>query len=381
VTATTAVTPATEPLELEARTEAGPDTYAFDTADGVHGSDAFRTADLLVLEALWDRAPDSVLVSQAAYGVVPTVLSAGAERVTATETSVRAATLCSRNAARNGASVSVAVTGDVGRLGRQFDAAAYIPRPYTPIAVGKQRIGDALRAVEPGGRLVVAAAAKEGLSRYRSSLADLASDVETVASREEFEAVAAQRPETVDPPRQVTPTEHTATVDGVTLSLVSVPGLFSASELDHGTRLLLEAATVTEGDRVLDLCCGYGAVGAYAAATADCSVWLTDDDYVATACARRTLEATGVEGTVRAADGVGAVADRTFDRVLSNPPTHAGSGVLADLFSGARRVLAPDGRFTFVHHRTLDLSAHLDRFGSVETVAEGEEHVVRTARP
>ena len=67
------------------------------------------------------------------------------------------------------------------------------------------------------------------------------------------------------------------------------------------------------------------------------------------------------------------------DRALSNPPTHAGDAVLADLFSGWSNVLASDGELRVVHHRALDLDHHLDRFEAVHTVSTGEDHVVRAA--
>jgi 16S rRNA (guanine1207-N2)-methyltransferase len=166
----------------------------------------------------------------------------------------------------------------------------------------------------------------------------------------------------------------------VDLSLRAVPGLFSASGLDDGTRLLLESVVLGDGERVLDLCCGYGAVGAYAGRVADGEVWLSDDDRVATRCAECSLRASGVDGTVLTADCLEGVADRTFDAVLCNPPTHAGEGVLAELLSGAYDVLAPGGRLNVVHHRALDLGEHLVRYGDAETLETGVDHVVLSAR-
>lgn len=141
----------------------------------------------------------------------------------------------------------------------------------------------------------------------------------------------------------------------------------------------LRPADVTDGERVLDSCCGYGPIGAFVGRRDDCEVWLTDDDAVATACAECSLHTTGVDATVVTGDCVEAVADREFDVVLCNPPTHAGEGVLADLFRGIDGVLAPGGRLTLVHHTELDLGRHLSRFPTVERRRTGHEHVVVTA--
>ena len=121
------------------------------------------------------------------------------------------------------------------------------------------------------------------------------------------------------------------------------------------------------------------AIGVYAGLSADCEVWLSDDDRVATACAECSLEASGVDATVVTADCTAGVADRTFDRVCCNPPTHAGNGVLDELFAGIADVLARGGELTTVHHRDLDLRGYLSRFDRVETRRTGAEHVVLSA--
>ncbi|WP_440990680.1 class I SAM-dependent methyltransferase [Haloarchaeobius baliensis] len=362
-------------LALGSRVEDGPPRYEFHTTDGLCSPDAFRPAELALLEACWGDDLGRLLVPQANYGVVGCVLTGVAETITMTETSARAAACAERNAATNGVDATVATTAHPADRDDEFDTVAYAPKPYTPIPVGKQHVANALASLAPGGTLFVAGTTETGLARYEDCLADLAGRVETVHDGD-ARIVAATPSGTGDPPAFVEPREFSATVDGVDLSLVSVPGTFSAGHLDHGTRLLLETATIADGAHVLDCCCGYGPVGAYAGATADVDLWLTDDDAVAAACAERTLAATDVDGTVVAADAVSGVADRRFDHVLSNPPTHAGDGVLSDLFSGMARVLAPAGHATVVHHRGLDLSRHFARFSTVETLAMGEEHVV-----
>lgn len=382
-------------LELAGRAEGSRDRYRFDTARGVASPDAFRPAELLLVEAIWDRPPGTLLVPEANYGVVPTVLADVADRVVATESSARTAALLRRNARRNDAAVDVALLANLAVLGEPAgvalgpdttaDAVAYAPTGYTPIDVARQRIADSLAALCPGGTCYVAAARDAGRSRFEDTLEALAADVDTVASRDGAAVLAATRPHAFDPPTFVEPRTLTPTVDGVDLELVSVPGLFAAAALDHGTRLLCETASVPAGARVLDCCCGYGAIGAYAAATVpsatDSEVVLTDDDRVATACAERSLDRTGVEATVHTADCTDATDAESIDLALVNPPTHAGAEVLHDLFSGIHAALVPGGECALVHHEDLDLSAHLAPFGATERVATGEEHaVVRATR-
>ena len=371
-----------EELTLGSRTEDGPEEYRFRTADGLHSPEEFRDGELLLLETVWDQAPKSALVVQANYGVVGTVLNAITAEVVMTETSARAARICRANVDRNGADARVELvaspTGVEPEHTDGFAAACFAPAAYTPIPVGKERIAGALSTLEPGGRLYLAARTETGLNRYEDCLDSIAVGVETVQKHGKERVLAAERPAEFEPPTYVTPRTIETTVDGVPLPLVTLPGLFSPTELDHGTRLLLECATVEDGDRVLDLACGYGAAGVYAASVADVDVVLTDDDARATLCARRSLDASGVDGTVITGDGTRGVADRQFDRILCNPPTHAGDGVLTDLFSGAAEVLAAGGRMSVVHHSTLDLDDLLEGVGSIRDRERGEEHTVVT---
>ncbi|MFC7057478.1 methyltransferase [Halovenus salina] len=366
-------------LTLEAQVPETPDAYHFRTADGLHAADEFRDADLLLLETLWEHSLDDLLVVQGNYGVVPTVLDATADTVTMTETSSRAARLARTNIDRNGASADVSLSPTVAEVERSFDAACYAPKPYTPLDVGKRRLVDTLSVLRKGGRLYVAGEPSAGISRYENCLREHASHVEVVNQTGRCRVVAATRSgdigKTAFCPRQTI----TAHVDGVDLSMVTEPGLFSPNSLDDGTRLLLETAVLEDGEKVLDLACGYGPVGAYSAATADVDVLLTDDNARATACAAATLDATGVEGRVRTVDCLCGL-HHPVDRVLCNPPTHAGSGVLSDLFGGVKRVLGAGGELSVVHHRSLDLDEYLERVGTIVDRTAGTEHTVVTVR-
>lgn len=365
-------------LHLESRVESGPDVYRFRTVDGVVSPGVFRTAELALAEACWERVSGRVLCPEANYGVVGTILGDRAESVTMTESSARAARLCRHNAAENGVGASVTVTADLTTISDRFETVVYAPKPYTPLAIASRHIATALEVLEPGGQLFVSASKRNGLNRYETVLEEYCSVVECIDRTEDIQVLRAVRPADCHSDRHVTPDVLRPTVDGVNLEVVTLPGTFAASELDRGTRVLIESAgrSLPEDGRILDLCCGCGPIGAYAAATTDGDVWLSDDCRFATRCAERTLERTGVDGTVVTADCLRGVAGRTFDAVVCNPPTHAGTGVLSTLFADVADVVASDGHFWFVHHRSLDLSAHTRRFDRVERVATGDEHVV-----
>lgn len=377
------MTPRRDPLELAAHTDAGRDRYRFRTSPGAHSADEFRRGDLLACDALWDRDPGRLLVVEAGYGVVGTVLADAADAVTMATANARDARLCERNAADNDVTARVVLRAGLrpldGGYDGEFDAAVTVPEPYTPLAVARERMAAALETLAPGGNLFVAARPDTGLARFREFLERTGADVTDLEEAGDWTLLCARRPDSGTAAPEIELRRWTATVDGTTVRPVSVPGLFSPASIDDGTRLLAETARFADGERVLDVCCGYGLLGAVAALTADCEVWCSDVDRVATACAERTLDRSGVDGTVVTGEGVDAVKDRTFDHVVCNPPTHAPRPVLADLFGGIASVLAGGGRLSLVHHRDLDLDRVLDPFARVERVATGPEHVILEA--
>lgn len=374
----------TDRTELRLRATIGDrDEYSFLTADGACSPETFRTPELRLLDVLTEDPPDSLLVPEANYGVVGTVMAAFAARVWMTETSARCARLCRRNATRNGVGprTSVAITGDPRELPASVDGAALAPAAYTPAVVVEQRIADTLAALEPGGTLLVSVDAEAGARRYERTLGALAEDVGVVDDRGTVVVLRGYRPVEFEPPRFATHRTIRTTIATTRVVLVSYPGLFAASGLDDGTKVLAAEVDVADGERVLDLACGYGPLGVYAALAADCEVVLTDDDVVATRSARYSAERSGARiGAVTTADGVSAVRGSEFDRVLCNPPTHAGAGILRDLLAGAREVLAPGGRLDLVHHRGIDFERYLVPFDRVRRTTRRDYTVLR-ARP
>lgn len=169
-------------------------------------------------------------------------------------------------------------------------------------------------------------------------------------------------------------------VRGFDLRLETQPGVFAHRELDEGTRLLIEAMRVSPTARVLDLGCGYGAIGIAAAKLATKGhVTLVDVDIRATRLAQRNLELNGVENAdVVLGDGTDDLPPKTrFDLILSNPPTHSGREVLDNLVTSSYKALRPRGQLYLVINRLLSLRRQVDAvFGNSETVARQKGFVV-----
>jgi 16S rRNA (guanine1207-N2)-methyltransferase len=107
---------------------------------------------------------------------------------------------------------------------------------------------------------------------------------------------------------------------GLELTFETAPSLFSPTAIDEGTVAMLRHAAITPEDKVLDLGCGYGVVGVYAARQTDPSrVWLVDADPLAVEFAQRNLRLNCVEGaTVVRSDGFDALTETGFTKILCN---------------------------------------------------------------
>jgi 16S rRNA (guanine1207-N2)-methyltransferase len=166
-------------------------------------------------------------------------------------------------------------------------------------------------------------------------------------------------------------------------------GIFAASGLDPGTALLVEALDPHSADAVLDLGCGWGAVGVAAAKAAPLGrVVLVDVNRRATGLAKSNLARNGIErAEVRVGSLYAPVEDEQFDLIVSNPPYRAGRPTILALLEGAPAHLRPGGRLLIVGKGSQGilfyqrwLESHWGP-GSVSIRARGSGYRVLEARP
>ncbi len=162
---------------------------------------------------------------------------------------------------------------------------------------------------------------------------------------------------------------------------------FSPKGIDLGTRRMLETIPIVEGDKVLDLGCGYGVVGIYAAKTVGGeNVVMCDISEEAVALSQGNLALNGIEGVrVLQSDGLRDVPDGDFTLILSNPPYHTDFSVAKEFIEDGFRKLAVGGRMAMVTKRLEWYRNKLKAvFGGVKVFEAGEYFIFlsekRTAR-
>ncbi len=137
---------------------------------------------------------------------------------------------------------------------------------------------------------------------------------------------------------------------GVRLEFDVAHTLFSSHEIDQGTALLLRTIEVSAPRRVLDLGCGYGALGVTLARRhPEAEVVLVDSDLLAVRYAQHNCELNGVTNArVVASLGLEEVAGE-FDLIVANIPAKIGDAAIEREFLLAPLArLTADGAYWFV---------------------------------
>lgn len=128
-------------------------------------------------------------------------------------------------------------------------------------------------------------------------------------------------------------------------------GVFSKGELDDASRFLIEtiAPMLPKGD-VLDVGCGYGAIGiSLASVNLESTVHMVDINLRATDLAHRNAEKNSISNVlVYESNLYQKVEKKDFVSIVSNPPIRAGKKVVHDILAGAIDYLANGGTLTIV---------------------------------
>jgi 16S rRNA (guanine1207-N2)-methyltransferase len=183
------------------------------------------------------------------------------------------------------------------------------------------------------------------------------------------------------------PEEHRFLYRGEMLTIETDRGLFASHGLDPGTALLIETLEGISADRILDLGCGWGAIGLAAAKTLPSAhVVLTDVNQRAVRLARKNLDRNGVRNSeVKLGSLFDPLPNESFDLILSHPPFHAGRETVLELLGKAPEHLTPEGHLRIVGKGSQGIRFYqtwlAEHWGSgVDVLARGGGYRVLDAR-
>ncbi len=164
-------------------------------------------------------------------------------------------------------------------------------------------------------------------------------------------------------------------------------GVFSRLEIDKGTELLLNALPDGLEGTLLDMGCGYGALGcALGKAYPQCRVTMADVNQRAVDLAAGNARQNGVVAETLQSDGYELLAGRRFDWIVQNPPIRAGKQVIYAMFADGAKALPPEGQLWLVIRKQQGAPSAMTYlrtlFGQVEAVEKKAGYwILRCASP
>jgi 16S rRNA G1207 methylase RsmC len=143
--------------------------------------------------------------------------------------------------------------------------------------------------------------------------------------------------------------EFTATWKNKTLSFTSVSGVFSfEDQLDKASRLLIQNYAPS-GNSVLDMGCGYGAIGLFLKALYPQLVMtLADINERAVEYTKKNAERNNLWVKVVKSDLYESLQGNLFHDIVTNPPVAAGKKIVTQLVRKAGEHLYPGGALWLV---------------------------------
>ena len=156
-----------------------------------------------------------------------------------------------------------------------------------------------------------------------------------------------KKPQTESKPRQ-----WRFTLLGHSFLFETDAGVFSKSEVDFGSRVLIDSFQMPDIDgAILDVGCGYGPIGlSIAKQYEDRTVYMMDINERAVALSKKNAQLNGVQNVrIFESDGLSAV-DEGLEvaSILTNPPIRAGKETIFRFYDGAYEMLSDGGQLWVV---------------------------------
>jgi 16S rRNA (guanine1207-N2)-methyltransferase len=167
-----------------------------------------------------------------------------------------------------------------------------------------------------------------------------------------------------------------ANIDGITYIFETASGIFSPRKIDLGTFTLINYMELKKNNKILDLGCGYGAIGIVAAKRCPtCKVVLADVNERAVDCAKKNIRLNNVKNAVaKQSYFFSGLKNEKFDIIFLNPPQSAGLEVCYKLIEGAYEHLNEGGNLQMVVRRRQGgerLAEKMEElFGNIEVIGK-----------
>lgn len=273
-----------------------------------------------------------------------------------------------------------------------FASTVLIPAPPDRDLLRRQLLV-AARSLAGGGRVLLCGANAEGGKSAVKDATDLFGKPLWGGYREKHRMAVFQPTEVLSPAWSKEPgialdtwREFVVSTPAGEIQLGTQAGVFAGARLDAGTKLLLEHLEIEPDAEVLDVGCGAGIIGIFAALRG-ARVTMTDANLLAVEAAAHNIRKTGIDANVVASDVYQQLDPAAkFDLIVSNPPFHRGKQVdytvANEIIEGAAERLHPDGSLVIVANAFLAYGKQMSSvFTRVDTIAATPQyHVLKATK-
>ncbi|MCP1146486.1 class I SAM-dependent methyltransferase [Lysinibacillus endophyticus] len=192
-----------------------------------------------------------------------------------------------------------------------------------------------------------------------------------------------KKPQTESKPRQ-----WKFTLRGYSFLFETDTGVFSKSEVDFGSRVLIETFELPDlNGAILDVGCGYGPIGlSIAKDNPERTVYMMDINERAVSLAKKNAQLNGIQNVrIFESDGLAEVEnDLQVAAILTNPPIRAGKDTVFKIYDGAYEKLAQGGELWVVIQKKQGAPSsvvHLEeKFAEVEVVEKKKGYWIIRAK-